>query len=329
MLKLGIIGTNWITKQFVDAAKASGEYTLTAVYSRHVETAQQFAGDENPDAALFTDLEKFFASSAFDTVYIASPNSLHAQQAMAALNAGKNVIVEKPMVASQSELEQLKDTLAAHPQQFLFEAARHLYEPNFELVKDFVQKNDVSGATLVYMKYSSKYDAYLAGKNPNVFTTRFAGGALMDLGVYLVYAALSWFGVPDKASYAPAILASGVDGSGVLHLDYPHFGVNLVCGKTTQSYLPSEIYTGKDTLVIDAPESISSIEHVVPGAKTTQLAGKQDKNPMIREAKYFAHAIATADYAARDQQFALATQVHTLISRVRKQAGIEFPNDHE
>lgn len=327
MLKLGIIGTNWITAQFVDAAKESGQYELTAVYSRHVETAQEFAAKENPDAALFTDLEKFFASSAFDTVYIASPNSLHAQQAIAALAAGKNVIVEKPMVASQSELEAVTAALKAHPKQFLFEAARHLYEPNFQLVKQFAQENDISGATLVYMKYSSKYDAYLAGKQPNVFTTKFAGGALMDLGVYLVYAALAWFGVPEKASYAPAILASGVDGSGALHLDYPDFSVNLICGKTTQSHLPSEIYTGKDTLVIDAPESISSIERIVPGAKSTQLAGKQDKNPMIREAQFFANAIQNADYAARDRQFALAQQVHTLIAQVRTQAGIQFPND--
>lgn len=38
MLKLGIIGTNWITQQFIDAAAASGEWQLTSVYSRHAET---------------------------------------------------------------------------------------------------------------------------------------------------------------------------------------------------------------------------------------------------------------------------------------------------
>lgn len=329
MLKLGIIGTNWITAQFVDAAQASGKYTLSAVYSRRVQTAQEFAAKENPAADLFTDLEKFFSSSSFDTVYIASPNSLHAQQVIAALEAGKNVIVEKPMVASKSELAAVTAAVTAHPQQFLFEAARHLYEPNFALVKDFVDSHAISGATMTYMKYSSKYDAYLAGKEPNVFTTKFAGGALMDLGVYLVYAALAWFGVPQKASYAPAILDSGVDGSGCLHLDYDGFGVNLICGKTTQSFLPSEIYTGKETLVIDAPESISSIEHRAPDHKPEQLAGKQDKNPMIREAGFFADAINNKDYAARDKQFALAQQVHTLICNVRAQAGIVFPSDKQ
>ena len=44
-MKLGIIGTNWITKQFVEAAEATGEFTLTSVYSRKVATAQKFGAD--------------------------------------------------------------------------------------------------------------------------------------------------------------------------------------------------------------------------------------------------------------------------------------------
>ena len=313
MLKLGIIGTNWITGQFIAAAEETQQYTLTAVYSRHEDTARKFAEDNHhPEVTLFTDLDKFWASSAFDTVYIASPNSLHGPQAVAAINAGKNVIVEKPMVASTSQLHRLTAALAAHPDVFLFEAARHLYEPNFAMVRDFAHQREISGATLVYMKYSSRYDAYLAGKEPNVFTTRFAGGALMDLGVYVVYAALDWFGVPQHAHYVPSMLASGVDGSGCLHLDYADFGVNLIFGKTTQSYLPSEIYSGKQTLVLDAPESITSIK-LRGGVDDRELAGPQDDNPMVREASFFAKAIAENDTQARDKQFALAKQVHELM----------------
>lgn len=327
MLKLGIIGTNWITAQFVDGARRSGEYELTAVYSRRLETAQKFAADVDASPALYTDLDAFLTAPTFDVVYIASPNSLHGVQAIQALEAGKHVIVEKPMVASQRELEDLTATLKAHPDQFLFEAARHLYEPNFTRVREEVAAAQISGATLTYMKYSSKYDAYLAGKEPNVFTTRFAGGALMDLGVYLVYAALAWFGEPEDATYVPTILPGGIDGTGVLHLEYPDFGVNLICGKTTQSYLPTEIYAGRQTLVVDSPEAISSIVWHGPDEKGKNLAGKVDKNPMIREAQAFADAINQKDTGMRDRQFALATAVHRLMSRVRVEAGIKFPND--
>ena len=327
MLKLGIIGTNWITQQFVDAATNSGEYELAAVYSRRAETAQQFADEAGHKAALFTDLDAFFGSDTFDTVYIASPNIMHADQTVAAVNAGKNVIVEKPMVTSLSQLDAVLAVQKAHPDAFIFEAARHLYEPNFAKVSEYTHSHKICGATLTYMKYSSRYDAFLAGKTPNVFTTKFAGGALEDLGVYLVYAALSWFGVPEDATYVPTKLTNGIDGTGVLHLTYPDFGVNLTAGKTTQSYLPSEIYFGRDTLVVDAPESISSIKLYSADTKPKETAVKPDKNPMIREARFFANAINQKDYAARDEKLVLAKHVHTVISQARVAAGIVFPSD--
>ncbi len=326
MLRLAIIGTNWITAQFVAAARETGEYELTAIYSRREETAQKFADETRSDAQLFTDLDTFFQSPAFDVVYIASPNSLHAEQAAAALRAGKHVIVEKPMVTNINQMAAIKAALKDRPDLFIFEAARHLYEPNFQKVSEFTHTHPISGATLTYMKYSSKYDAFLAGKDPNVFTTKFAGGALEDLGVYLVYAAISWFGVPEKANYSPQILRTGIDGSGVLHLDYPDYAVNLITGKTTQSYLPSEIYTGRDTLTIDAPESIQRIDYTT-AESTVDLAGEQDANPMIREAAYFANAINTDDTAARDEKLLLATQVHTLMTQVRTASGIRFAAD--
>ena len=50
------------------------------------------------------------------------------------------------------------------------------------------------------MKYSSRYNQVLEGKEPNIFLLIFLG-ALADLGVYLVYAALGWFGVPNESHY--------------------------------------------------------------------------------------------------------------------------------
>lgn len=74
MIRFAVIGTNWITRQFVDAAHETGKYKLTAVYSRRLEQAQTFANDY-PVEHLFTSLEAMAQSDAIDAVYIASPNS--------------------------------------------------------------------------------------------------------------------------------------------------------------------------------------------------------------------------------------------------------------
>ena len=79
MIRFAVIGTNWITRQFVDAAHETGKLKLTAVYSRSLEQAQSFANDYLVEH-LFTSLDEMAQSDAIDAVYIASPNSLHFPQ---------------------------------------------------------------------------------------------------------------------------------------------------------------------------------------------------------------------------------------------------------
>ena len=69
MINLGIIGTNWITDQFVQGALETGDYQLTAVYSRKLETAQKF-GEKYGDVEYATDLKTFFGIAHMSTVYI-------------------------------------------------------------------------------------------------------------------------------------------------------------------------------------------------------------------------------------------------------------------
>ena len=109
MIKLGIIGTGWISDQFIEACAKTGMYRLTTVYSRTLQKAEEFGKKYLADGEYFDDLEKFFAEGSFDTVYIASPNSLHFAQSVMAINAGKNVIVEKPACANLKEENQLLD----------------------------------------------------------------------------------------------------------------------------------------------------------------------------------------------------------------------------
>ena len=135
MIKLGIIGTGWISDQFIEACAKTGMYQLTTVYSRTLQKAEEFGKKYLADGEYFDDLEKFFAEGSFDTVYIASPNSLHFAQSVMAINAGKNVIVEKPACANLKEENQLLDHLSKRNDVYYFEAARHVHEKNFEIVK--------------------------------------------------------------------------------------------------------------------------------------------------------------------------------------------------
>ncbi|EOL48948.1 oxidoreductase NAD-binding Rossmann fold protein [Enterococcus phoeniculicola] len=331
MINLGIIGTNWISGQFVEAALSTGEYELTAVYSRKLATAQAF-GEPFGEVEYATDLHTFFGIQHMDTVYIASPNSLHFGHAKEAILAGKNVIVEKPAFSTPEEMDEII-SLANEQHVFFFEAARNFHEKGFQKVRDLLPlKNEILGASFTYMKYSSRYDQVLDGGEPNIFSPHFSGGALMDLGVYLVYTAVAWFGMPNEVHYFARKVSTGVDGLGWGILRYDLFDVTIQPGKIGDSYATSEVYFDKGTLVLNG---VNAIEDVVYHDRNLKQREKIEihpaENPMAEEALNFAKVIShptDSKYGILYEEWVeLARNVNQVIYDLRKSAGIIFDAD--
>ena len=321
MLKLGIIGTGAISHHFIEAAHTSQEFQLVAVYSRKLTTAQQFASSYT-DVSLFDNLEDFFQSE-FDVVYIASPNSLHFTQAKAALSAGKHVILEKPAVTQPQEWQDLVE-IAQENRCFIFEAARNYHEDAFATIKNFLADKHVLGADFNYAKYSSKMPNLLAGNTPNVFSDRFAGGALMDLGIYPIYAAVRLFGKPTHATYQAQKLDNSIDLNGDGMLYYPDYQVHIKAGKNITSNLPCEIYTTDGTLTLDTIEHVSSAIFTDHQGNEVQLPIQQAPHTMTEEVAAFANMIKKADRTLYQSWIDDATHVHDLLYTMRQNAGIRF-----
>ncbi|WP_159722075.1 Gfo/Idh/MocA family protein [Enterococcus sp. CSURQ0835] len=333
MINLGIIGTNWITDQFVQAALETGRYELAAVYSRKLATAQKF-GEKYGDVEYATDLETFFKLAHVDTVYIASPNSLHFEQAKQAIEAGKNVIVEKPAFSTPKEMDTIIE-LVNQKRVFFFEAARNIHEQAFKKIDDFLPLKDrIIGADFSFMKYSSRYDLVLAGEEPNIFSPHFSGGALVDLGVYPIYAAVAWFGMPKESLYFGRLLPTGVDGMGTGVLRYEDFDVTIRTGKIGDSYQPSEIYFDFGTLTLDAINSISEATfHNREAGRSEKMAIHALENPMVEEARDFANVIEHPDDKnlglLYEEWVELARNVNQVVYDMRKNAGVVFDADEK
>lgn len=321
MLKLGIIGTGAISHHFIDAAHACGEFQLVAVYSRKIETAERFASQYS-NVTLFDQLDDFF-NHPFDVVYIASPNSLHFSQAKMALSAGKHVILEKPAVTQPKEWKDLLKT-AQKNQRFIFEAARNYHEEAFATIKDFLADKHVLGADFNYAKYSSKMPELLAGNTPNVFSDRFAGGSLMDLGIYPIYAAIRLFGKPSHATYQTQQLDNSIDLNGDGILSYPDYQVHIKAGKNITSNLPCEIYTTDGTLTLNTIEHIQSAIFTDHQGKELQLPIQQAPHNMTEEVDAFAHMINQPDQTLYQQWLTDATNVYQVLYTMRQDAGIRF-----
>lgn len=331
MIRIGTVGTNWITQQLVEALALSQQFALAAIYSRHAETADAFATKNHAEAS-YTDYADMLAQANLDAVYIASPNSLHFDQAMAAIAKDISVIVEKPAFSNQREMIAFKAELAKHPAVRFFEAARHVHTPNFKAIETALSGlPTVQGASFTYMKYSSRYDKVLAGDRPNIFTREFSAGALQDVGVYPIYVAVALFGQPSHVDLFPTLVETGADGKGVAILRYGDFDVTVSFGKTSNAYGLSEIYGLKETITIDSAGELTHVEQRAADGQATDLSQGDLANPMLPEVMDFARVLQAPDdpQNVRDYQRWLqwSLTVNQVLYSLRVSANLSFPAD--
>lgn len=333
----GTIGSGWITDSWISAASKSGKWNLVSVYSRDQERGNDFAKKHNC-STVYTSLDHFAANGEMEAVYIASPNSHHYAHAKQMLEAHKHVILEKPATATSAELDDLF-RIAKQNRVTLIEAYRHIQEANFKVLEKLVNQEKrlgpIYGASFQYASFSSRYNNVLNGETPNIFSLDFAGGSLVDVGVYPVTFAVALFGAPKKQIYVPFICRTGVDGGGVIILEYDNFGVQINHAKAYVSTAPCEVYGQNGTLTINATTDISTIKHWNPQTKATEeLAGsyKTAEKPFVNmeeEATEFARIIDDDDSTAAAKLEQISKTVLSVTQDLRRQNRILYAADKE
>lgn len=326
MIRFAVVGTNWITERFIDAAHECGKMKLTAIYSRRLEQAQAF-GANYPGAACFDSLAALAQSDTIDAVYIASPNALHCSQSLLFLRHKKHVICEKPLASNLNEVEQLL-ACARENQVVLFEAFKSAHLPNFLALQQALPKvGQLRKAFINYCQYSSRYPRYLAGENPNTFNPQFSNGSIMDIGYYCVASAVALFGAPQSVIASATLLASGVDAHGTACLNYGDFDVIISHSKVSDSAIPSEIQGEAGNLIIDKIAECQGVVLAPRGGNKQDLAQPQHINTMLYEAEVFASLVEQrqVEHAWLDHSRIVAT----LLTEIRRQTGVAFPADKE
>ncbi len=326
MVRFGVIGTNWITGAFIEAAKEVEGFALAAVYSRSEDTGRAFA-ERYGAVHTFTSVEEMAASGTVDAVYIASPTSFHAGHAEACLKQGIHVLCEKPVASNAREFKQMlaaaKDSGA-----LLMEAMKSTLLPGFSAIVDHLPRiGTVRRYFANYCQYSSRYDAYKAGNVLNAFKPEFSNGALMDLGVYGIYPLVALFGKPDVVKATGVMLDSGVDGEGSIVLQYKTMDAVVMYSKITHSALPSEIQGEEGSLVIDKISEITKVELQYRNGETEDLSRPTASKLMMYEAEAFIRLIQEGKTESDINSHANSLAVLEIMDEARRQIGLVFPAD--
>lgn len=325
-MKYAVIGTSWITEAFISAASTVPGSELHAVYSRSPEKAEAFGKKHGAEKA-YSELSALANDADIDVVYIASPNRLHFEQSKLMLLNGKNVICEKPATTTCEQMEELI-ALAKEKKLVYCEAIMSIHTPAFSVLqKTLPELGRIRSAHLDFCQLSSKYPAYLAGQNPNIFNPELHTGCLMDIGVYNVYLAAALFGMPQEILSRADFLESGADSNGAAILKYENMTVSLAYSKIAQSYSDSEICGDKASVGIGSVSQLTGLT-LRSKAQTKELvrADLSRDEVMSGEVRFVKRMTESFDPADAEYLFAVETAltVRKICDEIRRQNGFPF-----
>ena len=270
-IRVGIIGRNFVVDWMLAAMEQVSELRPAAIYSRNEETGREFAKKYHLDA-VFTDLEAFAASDAFDAAYIASPNLCHFDQAMCLLRHGKHVLLEKPGVLTRKQTETLVETANANHVVYL-EAMRLVFDDALPIIRDALPEiGTLRRVTAEFTQYSSRYDRVRAGEpHINAFDPALCNAAILDMGCYPIHALISMFGEPAHVSAEAYHLESGFEAGGIALLRYDGFVCEAIWSKVCKQAAPTTFMGEDGSILLDDINHIRRIWLVRRSGETVEL----------------------------------------------------------
>jgi scyllo-inositol 2-dehydrogenase (NADP+) len=226
-------------------------FNLTAI----VERSKNEALKDYPNVKIYRSSEALLADEEIELVVVNTPNYTHYELAKAALNAGKHVLIEKPLSVLRAEAEELF-SLAFRKGLKVFAYQNRRFDSDFLSVKEVLESGKIGKIVEAHFRF----DRYRDEISVKFFKEEPMPGAgiLYDLGAHIIDQAISVFGVPDEfdKSYGNNRALSQVDDYAHVHLKYKN-GVN--------------IYVTANMLVADAPAAYS-----IYGTKGTYTKHRTD-----------------------------------------------------
>jgi predicted dehydrogenase len=273
------------------------------IVSRTQQRADQ-AANEFGFAEGSADLASVLERDDIDVVYIATPHSLHFEQAMAALRAGKHVLVEKAMTPSAARTQELCE-FAQSRGLFLMEAMWTAFNPAIVEVRRRVAAGAIGDVRFVHANFcfAVPYDA-----NHRLWAKGLAGGSTLDQGVYTLSLAHMLLGAPDSITARGTVL-HGVDADVVATLSYGD-GRQALCVNGLQSWTPLTAFIAGSDGCIEIPGPFWSPDGFIQRQTGPLQSGAIDECKYEREGMGYVPMLRAVSSAILNGQTQLEQRTH-------------------
>jgi predicted dehydrogenase len=231
----GIAATGGMAAAFASDLALVADAEIAFVGSRSPGTAADFAGrfgGEGAGSGTYRDLVEAGRRGDVDVVYVATPHPQHRDLALAVVDAGTSLLVEKAFTATLAGAEEVVAAARA-AEVFCMEAMWTRFLPAVAHAREIVAAGEIGEVLLVQADFGAQRDYDPASR---LFDLRLGGGSVLDLGVYPISLAQHFLGRPDRVTTTGTTYPSGADRSAAIQLSYDDGrAASLTCTLASQT----------------------------------------------------------------------------------------------
>ncbi len=316
-IRWGIIGTGRIAHRFMQGLNVLPESVLVASWSRRAETVEKFVAQYGGKAC--HSVEDLLASD-IDAVYIATLPDTHALYSIAALNADKHVLCEKPAGINLNDLNQILDVACSKNLLFM-EAMKPPFFPLYSSLKEYLLTDPIGN--IGYVRAGSSV-ADCPPDHPN-YNYELVGGSLMGIAIYEAFLAIDWLGETKQIQALGRFGKTGIDMFSIFQSEHAKGYAQVYCG--------FDLHGKGDALICGTLGYITIHKNWWNPAKATinYLDGRvvELDEPFIAgglnyETEHFCDLIKNGQTESPVMTHNLSRQMITMLDEARAQIGLKF-----
>ena len=316
-----VLGCGKIAEKFSAELALLPQAHLYAASSRSLKTAQSFAQKFGFEKA-YGSYEELVKDTQIDIVYIATPHSFHKEHTLLCLNYKRAVLCEKAFAINTKEVQEMIAT-SKRNDTFLMEAFWQAFRPKFLKVQELINTKNLGPLKLVKSDFTFKgaFDS-----KSRLYNIALGGGSLLDIGIYPVFTALSFLGVPDEIKTQADFSATGSEESISINFKYKSGAMAQLFSSFALSY--------KNDVELWFENGIIRYKRFAHEPITLEYEGATEKISYNHgtdlgyqyEAQHVMECLDNKLCESPIMTFNRSLNLIQTLDRIRKDAGIIFPN---
>ena len=321
-LRWGILGAGSIARKFAEGLKSADGAELTAIGSRKRETADAF-GDEFDVRHRHASYRSLADDADVDAIYVATPHTLHMENTILCIEAGKAVLCEKPFAINAGQARKAVDA-ARERGVFLMEAMWTRFFPIMYRLRELLAEGAIGEVRMVAADFGFRANVNPEGR---LFNPHLGGGGLLDVGVYAVSLASMVLGRPTRIASLAEIGTTGVDELAAMVFGYDGGQMSMLYTAVRTNTPHEAVIMGTDgRIALPAPWwRPQRMTLIRSGREPEEIVMEPDGNGYNYEAVEVARCLAEGKAESDVMPLDESIEIMETMDQVRAQWGLKYP----